>query len=53
MFHLIMEVMGIWVVVALVTGLELGVVIQRSERLRTEEFLTAVFSYLSDERFVG
>jgi uncharacterized iron-regulated membrane protein len=53
MFHLITEVMGVWVVVALVTGLELGALIQRSERLRTEEFLNAVFSYLSHERFVG
>jgi hypothetical protein len=41
---LVMEVMGIWCLLALVTGLALGATIRNGERVHKEVFLACLFS---------
>ena len=41
---LLIEIVGIWWVLALVTGLALGATIRKGERIHKEEFLACLFS---------
>jgi hypothetical protein len=40
----VMEIVGIWCLLALVTGLALGATIRQGERVHKEEFLACLFS---------
>jgi hypothetical protein len=44
---LAIKILGIWSVLALVTGLAIGAIIQKGERLRQDEFLTFLFSMIA------
>jgi hypothetical protein len=44
---LAVKVLIIWSVIAFVTGLALGAVIRRGERVHKDEFLTAIFAALA------
>jgi hypothetical protein len=50
MVHLVMEVMSAWFVAALIASLALGAHIQSAERVRKEEALEAMFSYLASRQ---
>jgi NhaP-type Na+/H+ or K+/H+ antiporter len=43
---LILMISIIWFVAGLVTGLALGAIIQRAERVRTDDYLSCVFASL-------
>jgi hypothetical protein len=44
MVILVLKILTIWSALAFVTGLGLGAAIQRSDRIRKDEFLTRVFA---------
>ena len=43
---LALEILTIWSLIAFVTGIALGTVIQKGERVHQDEFLTVLFSRL-------
>jgi hypothetical protein len=52
MLFLTLEVVTIWLTVALVAGLALGSLISSAEKMRHEESLEAIFARVAGERFV-
>lgn len=47
MFIVTLKILGIWFSVAAFTGLAMGAMIERAERVRKEEFLSFVFATIS------
>jgi hypothetical protein len=47
---LAVEILTIWSLVALFTGVAMGAVIQRGDRLRKDEFLTFLFATIANQQ---